>query len=165
MLNLNTFIKKIINTMLKQIDILKKSRKLTLKIIDNLTNEQLNKIPNGFKNNIAWNIAHLVVTQQLLCYKLSGLECLISEEMINNFQKGSAPTYTVSEEEFKTIKNQFLELPDRLKEDYSKSIFKDYFEYKTSVDITLNTIEEGITFNLYHEGIHLGIILQLLKFI
>lgn len=151
--------------MQKQFDTLKKSRLLTLKIIENLTIEQLNKIPEGFKNNIAWNITHLVVTQQLLCYKLSGLKCLISEELITNFQKGTAPTYTISEDEFETIKKQFIELSDRLKEDYNTGLFKNYIEYKTSVDITLNNIEDGIIFNLYHEGIHLGIILQLLKFI
>jgi len=149
----------------RQIETLKKSRQLTLKIIENLTIEQLNKIPEGFKNNIAWNVTHLVVTQQLLCYKLAGLDCLVSDEMITNFQKGSAPTYTISETEFETIKEQFLQLPNKLKEDYSNNLFKNYNEYKTSVDVTLNSIEDGINFNLYHEGIHLGIILQLLKFV
>ncbi|WP_456379299.1 DinB family protein [Lutibacter sp.] len=149
----------------KQFEMLKKSRQLTWKAIENCSMEQLNKIPEGFKNNIAWNITHLVVTQQLLCYKLAGLDCLISEEMILNFQKGTSPTYTISEKEFEAIKKQFIELPKKLEEDYAKGIFKNYAEYKTSVDITLNTVEEGIIFNLYHEGIHLGIILQLLKFI
>ena len=151
--------------MRKLFDTLKKSRLLTLKIIENLTIGQLNKIPDGFKNNIAWNITHLVVTQQLLCYKLSGLDCLISEEIISNFQKGTVPTYTISEGEFNTIKEQFLELPERLKKDYDHKLFKNYAEYKTSVAINLNSIEDGIIFNLYHEGIHLGIILQLLKFV
>ena len=151
--------------MQKQFNTLKKSRILTLKAISNLTIEQLNTIPKGFKNNVAWNVTHLVVTQQLLCYKLSGLKCLISEEMITNFQKGTSPTYTISKIEFEAIKEQFLELPNRLEEDYSKGIFKNYIEYTTSVDVTLNNIDDGIIFNLYHEGIHLGIILQLLKFI
>ncbi len=151
--------------MQKQFDILLKSRQLTLSIIENLTNKQLNTIPKGFKNNIAWNVAHLLVTQQLLCYKLSGLECLVSNEMISNFQKGSAPNYTVSDEEFAIIKKQFLQFPIILAEDYSKGIFKNYTEYTTSVKVTLSTIEDGIDFNLYHEGIHLGVILQLLKFV
>ena len=151
--------------MQKQFDTLKKSRLLTLKIIENLSIEQLNKIPKGFKNNIAWNITHLLVTQQLLCYKLSGLDCLISDEMITYFQKGTAPTYTISESEFNTIKELFLQLPDQLKNDYDTGLFESYSEYKTSVDVNLNSIEDGIIFNLYHEGIHLGIILQLLKFI
>lgn len=151
--------------MQKQFETLLKTRQLFLKLIENLTNEQLNKVPQGFKNNIVWNIAHLTVTQQLLCYKLSGLNCLLSEEMIAKFQKGTAPNYIVSKGEFETIKEQFLQLPLKLKEDYEKGIFKNYYEYKTSVDITLNSFEDGIIFNTYHEGIHMGIILQLLKFI
>ncbi|MFA5298586.1 MAG: DinB family protein [Lutibacter sp.] len=151
--------------MQKQFEIIKQSRKLILKTIEELSIAQLNKIPNKFKNNIAWNIAHVAVTQQLLCYKLSGLNCLVSEEMIANFQKGTAPTYTISEAEFETIKTLFLELPIRLEEDYNKGIFKNYIEYKTSVNITLNHIDDGISFNIYHEGIHLGIILELMKFV
>ena len=151
--------------MQKQFEIIKQSRKLILKTIEDLSIAQLNKIPNRFKNNIAWNIAHVAVTQQLLCYKLSGINCLVSEEMISNFQKGTAPTYTISEAEFETIKTLFLELPIRLEEDYNKGVFKNYIEYKTSVNITLNHIEDGINFNIYHEGIHLGIILELMKFV
>ena len=149
----------------KNFDTLKKSRILILNIIENLSIDQLNKIPEGFKNNIAWNIAHLVVTQQLLCYKLAGLKCLISEEMITNFQKGTAPTYTISEAEFKEIKTLFLELPEKLTADYEKGIFTEYNEYTTSVAVTLKNVNDALTFNLLHEGIHLGIILQLKKFV
>ena len=151
--------------MQKHFDILIKTRQLLLKITENLSMEQLNKIPQGFKNNIAWNIAHLTVTQQLLCYKLSGLNCLVSEEMIAGFQKGTAPNQPISKEEFELIKAQFLQLPLQLEEDYNKGIFKNYSEYKTSVNITLNSVEDAIMFNSYHEGIHLGIILQLMKFV
>jgi hypothetical protein len=35
------------------------------------TLEQLNKIPEGYNNNLIWNIAHVVVVQQMLVYKLS----------------------------------------------------------------------------------------------
>ena len=63
------------------------------------------------------------------------------------------------------FKEQFLQLPVQLNEDYEKGIFKNYTEYITSVNVTLSTIEDGIDFNLYHEGIHLGVILQLLKFV
>ena len=151
--------------MQKRFDTLLKSRELILKIIKNLSNEQLNKIPTGFKNNIVWNVAHLVVSQQLLCYKLSGVDCLVSDEMIENFQKGSAPNYIVSNEEYTTIKEQLLQLPVKMDEDYAKGLFKNYAEYTTSVNVTLSNIEDAIDFNLLHEGMHLGIILQLAKFV
>jgi hypothetical protein len=149
----------------KQFEILQQSRKLILKSIEAKSIKQLNIVPNGFKNNIVWNVTHLVVTQQLLCYKLAGLPCLISDEMIEKYQKGTAPLQPISEEEFNTIKKLFLELPKKLKEDYNNKLFQKYYPYKTSVNIALNSIEDGIVFNIYHEGIHLGIILQLLKFI
>lgn len=151
--------------MQKNFDDLLQTRKFLLSKIENLTIEQLNNIPKGFKNNIAWNFTHLVVTQQLLCYKLSGLKCLVSDKMIENFQKGSSPSYLVSLEEFEKIKVLFIQLPIKLEEDYNAGIFKDYTSYTTSINVTLNNINEAVSFNLYHEGIHLGVILQLLKFI
>lgn len=151
--------------MQKKFEDLLQTRKFLISKIENLSVEELNKIPNGFKNNIAWNFTHLLVTQQLLCYKSSGLKCLISDEMIENFQKGSLPSSKVSLEEFAKNKDLFLQLPKKLEEDYNAGIFKDYTPYTTSIGVSLNSVEEAISFNLYHEGIHLGIILQLLKFI
>lgn len=62
-------------------------RELLQKFIENHTLEQLNTIPAGFKNNIIWNIGHVVVTQQLLAYKLSGLAMKVSDDMVAKYQK------------------------------------------------------------------------------
>lgn len=149
----------------KQFEILRANRLLILKIIENLTLVQLNKIPNGFKNNIAWNVAHLVVTQQLLCYKYAGLNILVTEEMVETFQKGTAPNRDITQDELDTIKEQLVALPNTFEEDYNAKIFNNYKPYPTSVNVTLNNINEAFEFNTYHEGIHLGIILSLKKFV
>ena len=65
------------------------SRNMISKILENHTLEQLNKIPEGFSNNLIWNAAHVIVTQQILVYKLSGLPVMVSEEMIEKIQKRS----------------------------------------------------------------------------
>ena len=62
-------------------------------------------------------------------------------------------------------KSQFLELPKKLEEDFKNGIFKNYNNYTTIVDVTLTDVNEAIAFNTLHEGIHLGIILQLKKFV
>lgn len=149
----------------KQFDILKKTRNLTLKIIDGLTLDQMNKIPSGFNNNIAWNFAHLVVTQQLLCNRFSGLDCYIDEESTNNYKKGTAPNPDVkmTEKELQYFKELFLLNVDRIKQDYEAGKFKEFKNYTTSLDISLNCIEDAISFNNMHEGIHLGSILALRK--
>lgn len=48
----------------------KTSRKLFLEYFDNYTIDQLNKIPDGFSNNLIWNIGHVIVAQQALIYKI-----------------------------------------------------------------------------------------------
>ncbi|MDG1805195.1 DinB family protein [Flavicella sp.] len=146
-------------------DSLSKGRVLMLKLIDGLSMEQLNKTPEGSNNNIVWNIAHLVVTQQLLCYKLSGLPCLVSDEMIELYRKGTAPTKVVTKEEFDEIKSLFISLPLKFEEDYKKRIFQEYSAYTTSVNVTLEDIKSAATFNLFHEGIHLGAVLGLRKLV
>ena len=148
-----------------QFDILRKSRELVVKELEGLSMDQIHKIPEGFKNNIAWNVAHLVVTQQLLHYKLSGLNCLCTDELIEAHRKGTAPTKTFTEEEFEEVLELLLGLPDTLQEDYETGIFENYTEYPTSTGFTLTSIENAIPFNNFHEGIHYGIIRSIKKFL
>lgn len=65
------------------------SRNVLLTFLENYSLEQLNTIPEGFSNNLIWNIGHIVVVQQLLTYHLSGLPTMISEEMIAKYRKGT----------------------------------------------------------------------------
>jgi len=148
-----------------QFDILRKSRQLTLKAINGLTLEQIHTIPDGFKNNIAWNVAHLVVTQQLLQYKLSGLDCLVPDELIEAHRKGTFPTTSFTEEEFEEVTDLLAGLPDTLEEDFNEGIFENYNSYETSTGFVLDSIETAVNFNNYHEGLHLGIILAIKKLV
>ncbi|WP_299056863.1 DinB family protein [uncultured Polaribacter sp.] len=146
-----------------QFEVLKKSRELVLKELDNLTLEQIHTIPKGFKNSIAWNVAHLVVTQQLLHYKLANLNCLCPDELIAEHKKGTLPTKVFTEEEFDEVKDLLIGLPDTLEEDFNAGIFESYSNYPTSTGIVLDSMETAITFNNFHEGIHYGIIRAIKK--
>ncbi len=149
--------------MKEQFDVLRKSRELVLKELEGLTMEQIHEIPEGFKNNIAWNVAHLVVTQQLLHYKLSGLNCLCPDDLIDTHKKGTSPTKTFTEEEFDEVKDLLVGLPDTLEEDFNAGIFESYNEYPTSTGFVLTSIQNAIAFNNFHEGIHYGIIRSIKK--
>ena len=151
--------------MTTQFNVLKKSRELVSKRIENLTSEQLHAIPEGFSNNIIWNVAHLVVTQQLLHYKMAGLQCLIPDALIANYKKGTVPSVIATEEEIEEIKDLLLGLPETLEEDYNAGIFKDYETYPTSTGFVLTDIDTAIAFNNFHEGIHLGAIMALTKLV
>lgn len=148
-----------------QFDILRKVRELVLRFIDGLTIEQLHTIPEGFRNNIAWNVVHLVVTQQLLHYRMSGKECLISDELINLYRKGTVPTKVMTQQEFDEALELFKSLPDTLEEDYNNGLFTQYKEYPTSTGFVLDSIDTAISFNTMHESMHLGIIMSLKKLV
>ncbi len=147
--------------MKEQFDNLRATRKLLKLVTENLSLEQLNKIPEGFNNNIAWNIGHIVVTQQLLVYALSGVRPNVSKELIRVFRKGSTPEKPVTEEQMENIFGKMDTAIDQTFEDYQKGIFQTYEEYPTSYGITLRSVEQAIEFNNMHEGMHLGYILAM----
>jgi len=148
--------------MQQQFDILNATRNNILNAIKDLSLDQLNTVPKGFKNNIAWNVAHIVVTQQLLCYKLSGLDIELNAAFVDRFKKGSEAS-NITQNELDSIKNQLLDFSNQLEGDYNGGLFKNYNEYPTSYNVTLNSIEDAIQFNNVHEGVHFGYIMAMKK--
>lgn len=144
-------------------DIAIKNRKLLKSFIENHTLEELNKVPEGFSNNIIWNIAHTIVTQQLLVYNLSGLPMIVSDEMVAAFRKGTKTERNLSEAEVDTIKGLLFSTIEKTKEDYDNKIFQIYNQYTVTTKSILSNVEEAIDFNNFHEGIHLGYILAIRK--
>jgi hypothetical protein len=137
----------------------KASRNLIFKLIEGYTLEQLNKVPEGFNNNIIWNVAHIVVTQQLLVYKLSGLPMLVTDEMVEKYRKGSKTEHFASQEEVNKIMSLLTETIDLTEKDIEKKVFTDFTEYPTSAGYVLTSAQDAMAFNNFHEGIHLGVIL------
>lgn len=147
------------------IKMLKTERQLILRGIENLSDEQLLKIPEGSKNNILWNLGHIIVTQQVLHYTLSRLEMRIPKELASIFRTGTSPSVWKETPNISEIKSLLLELPDKLLEDFNNGLFKEFRPYKTSTGVQLNSFEDAITFNHFHEGTHTGIILGLIKIV
>ncbi len=141
------------------------SRNMVSRILENHTLEQLNKIPEGFNNNLIWNIAHVLVTQQLLVYKLSGLPMMVSDEMIEKYKKETRPKQEVSQAEVDEIKSLLFKTLEKTKEDYNNGVFKNYQEYPTSTGFVLKNVDDAMAFNNFHEGLHIGIIMSLRKLV
>ena len=140
-----------------------KSRKRLVQILSETSPKHLEMVPEGFNNNIWWNAVHTLVVQQLLCYKLSGLPLHIDDTLVAAYSKGSFPGALPESGARETICDLLISTPEQLEQDYQKGMFKDYTPYTTSAEVTLRNIQDGILFNLYHEGLHMGTILSLLK--
>jgi hypothetical protein len=144
-------------------DICLKNRKILEGFLNQFTLEELNKVPEGFSNNIIWNIAHVIVTQQLLVYRNSDLPMFVSDNMVDKYKKGTKAEVEVSQAGIEEIKNLLFSSLEKLVEDYNNGLFKNYNEYTVSTKSTLTNAEEALEFNNFHEGIHLGYILALKK--
>lgn len=140
-------------------------REVLVKILDNYSLEQLNKIPAGFNNNIIWNVAHCVAVQQALIYKLSGLPTKVSPEFIQKYSKGAKPEGDVSQDEVDEIKTLLSTTLQQAQNDFNDNIFVSFHEYTTSLGNTLRDINGALAFNNYHEGIHTGVIMSIRKFV
>ncbi|MDE3743126.1 DinB family protein [Maribacter polysaccharolyticus] len=147
----------------KLLSITLQNRKALYTILTKTPEAMLLQIPSGYRNNIWWNIAHVVVTQQLLVYALSGLDMKVPTELVDKFKKGTVPDGTATKEEMDMIKGFLFSTIERTQEDYGNGLFKDFKEYTTSAKVTLKDIEDAMAFNLFHEGLHLGAILSLEK--
>ncbi|WP_282134724.1 DinB family protein [Seonamhaeicola maritimus] len=148
------------------LDVLQSTRKSFKRILEKLSLEALNKIPKGFSNNIIWNIGHIVVTEQLLAYRLSGLPTMVSDELIEKYKKGTKPEGSVSQEEVNLIKGLLETTIEKTAKDYKNDAFKNFNEYMVSTTgNTLINIDDSLEFILFHEGMHLGYVLSMLKLV
>jgi hypothetical protein len=146
-------------------DITRTSRKILSQILENHTLVQLNTIPEGYSNNLIWNIAHIIVVQQMLVYKLSGLPMMISDEIVEKYKKGTKPEHNVTQSEVDEIKSLLFETIDQTEADLNNKIFKNYDEYPTSTGFVIKSAEDAMAFNYFHEALHIGIIMSIRKFI
>src|SRR3954469_16722216 len=107
----------------KQFEIFKKTRKFLLDTINALSIEQLNKIPDGFNNNIIWNVSHMIAAQQGVCYFRGNLPLIVTEEFFVAYKPDTKPNGFVTADEFEVTKKILVSSNDKLEEDYNNGLF------------------------------------------
>ncbi|MDB2492990.1 DinB family protein [Flavobacteriaceae bacterium] len=142
-------------------NIILKNRRLLSKFLEKFSLDQLNTVPKGYRNSIFWNVAHTVVTQQLLVYGLSNRPLLVDSDLVKTYKKDTKSVHKATEEELALVKTLLFSTIEQTKTDYDNGMFINYTPYTTSLNVTLSTVDEAIRFNTFHEGIHLGYILAM----
>ena len=142
----------------KIIQVLKACRSKWLTMLNELTTDQLNKIPTGFSNNLAWQFGHVIVSQQILCYRMAGQKFVINEELIDRYKNGSKPENYISEEEINLLKGYMLSTINQLEIDLKNGVFDSYTPYtiSTYVGLTLENVNDALTIIVSHDALHYG---------
>jgi hypothetical protein len=143
-------------------------RKFILQNIETLSVEQLNEIPQGFKNNIIWNLGHLIASAQMIFYKRAGLPLTIDEKYITPFLPNSQPDGYITATEVENLKALALSTIENMQTDYDSQDFSHYVKSENIervYGIEVLTIDDALEFLLYHEGYHTGKIIALKQLI
>lgn len=146
------------------INTLIQTRTLLHKAVANLSETEWLTVPDGFDNNIAWNVGHINVVQQSLIYRLSGLPTYTEKIHAKMYLPSTNPTMWTElgvQPDIPLLIEQTTTFAELLKQDYEAGKFVQFNPYTTGTGIQLSTVEDAIAFNNFHEGLHLGTILSI----
>jgi hypothetical protein len=139
-----------------EFEVLNAIRNKFLKLIDEHTEEQLFAVPEGFNNNILWQIGHSVVSHQRLLYLRSGLEMNVADSYVDNFKIGTSPATWTKDVSVLEVKDSLLSTVQQFQKDWNAGIFVNYEVVQTSLGVSLNNAHEAFAFSNVHEAIHYG---------
>jgi uncharacterized damage-inducible protein DinB len=131
-------------------------RNNTMKQVEGLSDEMSHLIPEGFNNNIKWNLGHILVVQEKFPLQLIGEEMKIPKTFAEIFGPGTKPVnwgerVPSIDEIIQLLTSQISRIEQtvgsRLEESFEKP-------FVTSAGLELVTVEQSLSFCLYHEGMH-----------
>lgn len=134
-------------------------------ILEGLTSAQMNRVPDGAANNILWNIGHVCTDQINMLYAPAGLPSPLPEEFHAWFDPGTSPKDWKNEPPLAAVLTASRELNTNVVQDYEGRRFRDFTPYSLTEGYSIDSIEEAMAYHTIHEGMHIGIILTLRRFV
>ena len=150
-------------------DILIGTRQRMANKLQELTPEQWFTQPDGFANNVAWNVGHLIMAQQGLCYARLGIDVPLGARMAEfraMYGGGTSPADWDENPDTDELLRLFVELPQQMPTDIAAGKFEGYVK-PDPVEGRFpppDSVMHAMIFNQHHEGMHAGAIDDLLGF-
>lgn len=130
--------------------------------MDGVTEEIADRIPNGFRNTIRWQLGHIYVVLERFAFQYVGLPLHLPEGFKEQFEYGTSPlngSHSFPVPTLSELEHLLKEQQERIRDVLGLRLQeKAVSPYTTSAGITLETTEEFLSLNLYHEGMHISII-------
>ena len=144
-------------------EILRASRNRLLRLIETNNHEILFKIPEGFNNNIIWQIGHCITSQQRHMYMRSRLPMHISKEFMESFKIGSSPASWKIAPDVNEVKHLLIDTVNRLELDLEAGLFANYTPFELPIGFQVRNHVQALQAANYHEAEHSGKIFTYLK--
>ena len=134
-----------------------------LQTIKDLNEEQLLEVPEGFNNNVLWNVGHIVHTHCGLTYGPCGADSPIPDSFVDLFKGGSSPSDWSETPSIDEVMGLFKSQGEQFQKDYAAGKFENYNKVELFDGYALENIDEALGFNIFHEGVHIGMVVRLVK--
>lgn len=137
-------------------------RAQVLKTMEGVTEGNADRIPEGFRNTIRWQLGHIYVVLERFAFQYMGLPLYLPEGFKEQFEYGTSPLNVLNSVSIPTL--QELETLLKEQQERIRDVLGHHLQekvvppYTTSSGMTLETPEQFLSFNLYHEGMHLSVI-------
>ena len=131
-------------------------RRQTLSVVREVPEKVSEIIPDGVNNHIKWNAGHIYFVLERFSFSVNQEPTEVPEHYDSLFRPGSKPR------EITSAWPSMNELVDRLEGQVSRieKLYESRLQetvkspYTTSKGLKLTTVEEFLSFCLYHEGMH-----------
>lgn len=146
------------------IELIKSQRNKFIELLDGLSEEQLNIIPEGFNNNIAWNFGHMVVTIYALMYLRTQVNPTFQIPYVDKFKIGTKPEGNISLDEIENLKSLAIDSVSEIEADIQQGIFDKIVPFATKTyGVQMNFYQEILSCVAAHDGLHLGTAMAMAK--
>jgi uncharacterized membrane protein len=121
---------------------------------------RLEVVPAGLNNNIKWNLGHVYIVLEKFAFQLTGEKVNIPDTFPELFNPGTSPEdwsiKSPKKDELITLLNEQIVKVESLLSERMDEPIKEM--YNTSTGLQINKVNECLSFCLYHEGMHFGVI-------
>ncbi|MBG9944788.1 DinB family protein [Brevibacillus formosus] len=137
-------------------------RQETLKAINGLTDEDANIIPEGFSNNILWNLGHIYLDQYLWIAHLTKETIPIPPGFNEWFNFGTKPAdWDTPPPNLEVLVTLLQEQPQKIQAAYKDRLEEEF----PATESGMHTIAQVLVRTIYHEGAHLASLNTIRRFL
>lgn len=142
-------------------------RGLTENLLNQIPEQIVDIIPDGFNNNIRWNFGHIAVIQEKLAFEALGEELGLPYEFVTYFAAGTSPNnWDKSVPSLDDIHSVLTEQKSRIQSKL-KGRLNEALPSTLRINrlISLTTVAQTLQFSLFHEGMHIKTIKNIQRLI
>lgn len=147
------------------LDQMKEVRGYMLESVRGLSETQVLTVPEGFRNNILWNLGHAITDNCTMQYPPTGHAFPLPEEYLRWFAPGTSPADWTETPVLEDVLRAGAQMRDKLVEDCTAGRMEQFTPMPLGDGVVLENIAYAIAHSNIHEGVHLGVILALRKLV